>query len=96
MPTYDYRCEKCGNTFEVFQPITAPKLTTCPGCRGKLKRLMGSGAGIIFKGSGFYATDHRSKSYKEAEKKDKESAAPKTEPGTKGTAAPEKKAEAKS
>ncbi len=70
MPTYDYRCEECGNTFEVFQSMTAPKLTVCPRCRGKLKRLLGTGAGIIFKGSGFYATDYRSPSYREAAKKE--------------------------
>jgi len=88
MPTYDYRCEKCGNTFEVFQSMTAPKLTTCPSCRGKLKRLMGKGAGIIFKGSGFYATDHRSPGYKEAAKRE---GGAKAIPETKKAAAPEKK-----
>ena len=85
MPTYDYRCEKCGNTFEVFQPMTAPKLTVCPRCRGKLKRLLGTGAGIIFKGSGFYATDYRSPGYREAAKK--ESGAGKVEPEKKKAAA---------
>lgn len=85
MPTYDYHCEKCGNTFEVFQTMTAPKLTVCPRCRGKLKRLLGTGAGIIFKGSGFYATDYRSPGYREAAKK--ESGSGKGEPEKKKAAA---------
>ena len=63
MPTYDYECKKCGR-FEVFQSITEAKLKRCPTCKGAVKRLMGSGAGIIFKGSGFYQTDYRSPSYK--------------------------------
>ncbi len=75
MPTYDYECQSCGNIFEVFQSISAPKLKKCPRCRGKLKRLLGTGAGIIFKGSGFYATDYRSPSYLEGAKKEKGPAA---------------------
>jgi len=71
MPTYDYQCQDCGHTFEVFQNMTARKLRKCPRCGGKLKRLLGTGAGIIFKGSGFYATDYRSPSYREGEKKEK-------------------------
>ena len=63
MPTYDYECKKCGH-FEVFQNIKDEKLKRCPSCKGPVKRLMGSGAGIIFKGSGFYQTDYRSSSYK--------------------------------
>jgi len=65
MPTYEYACEKCGHKFEEFQSITAKSLRKCPAC-GKmaLKRLIGAGAGIIFKGSGFYQTDYRSDSYK--------------------------------
>ncbi len=72
MPTYDYACEKCGHTFEEFQSITAKSLRKCPAC-GKmaLKRLIGAGAGIIFKGSGFYETDYRSDSYKSAATKEK-------------------------
>ncbi|HOO77332.1 MAG TPA: zinc ribbon domain-containing protein [bacterium] len=70
MPTYDYRCRDCGHTFEVFQPMTARKLRKCPICGGKLERLLGTGAGIIFKGSGFYATDYRKPGYGEAKKKD--------------------------
>jgi len=76
MPTYDYRCQDCGYTFEVFQSMKARKLTRCPRCRGKLKRLLGTGAGIIFKGSGFYATDYRSPTYQEAAKKDKAPVSP--------------------
>jgi len=63
MPTYDYECKKCGR-FEVYQAITDEKFKRCPTCKGPVKRLMGSGAGIIFKGSGFYQTDYRSASYK--------------------------------
>ncbi|NOX99742.1 MAG: zinc ribbon domain-containing protein [Verrucomicrobia bacterium] len=72
MPTYDYECQKCGHHFEAFQSMTADRLTACPEekCKGKLKRLIGAGAGLIFKGSGFYITDYRSDSYKKAAKKD--------------------------
>ncbi len=77
MPTYEYECGKCGNVFEEFQSITAPPRKRCPKCRGKVKRLISGGGGIIFKGSGFYATDYRSNSYKEGEKKEKEAAKPK-------------------
>ncbi len=71
MPTYDYRCEACGHEFEEFQSITAGALRKCPDCKKlKLKRLIGGGAAILFKGSGFYETDYRSESYKKAEAKD--------------------------
>lgn len=75
MPTYDYQCNKCGHEFEYFQSMNDDRLTKCPqkGCRGKVERLLGTGAGIIFKGSGFYETDYRSKSYKEGEKIAKDS-----------------------
>lgn len=64
MPTYDYECEKCGHEFESFHSITAPSITDCPKCKAKnkVRRLIGSGAGIIFKGSGFYETDYKRKS----------------------------------
>lgn len=62
MPTYDYECTKCGHTFEAFQQMSDKPLTKCPKCDKKLRRLIGSGAGIIFKGSGFYATDYKKKS----------------------------------
>jgi len=72
MPTYDYECKACGYTFEKFQSITASPIRTCPKCRKRrVKRLIGTGAGIIFKGSGFYQTDYRSDSYKKAAEKDK-------------------------
>lgn len=74
MPTYDYECGSCGHTFEQFQSIKAASLKKCPQCgRNTLKRLIGAGAGLIFKGSGFYITDYRSDSYKKAAKADSES-----------------------
>jgi putative FmdB family regulatory protein len=75
MPTYQYLCENCGHEFERFQSITARPLRKCPKCgKARVKRLIGTGVGFIFKGSGFYQTDYRSESYKNAEKKEKESA----------------------
>lgn len=74
MPTYEYQCAKCHKRHEIFQSITAKSLTTCPKCKGRLKRLMSSGSGFLFKGSGFYITDYRSKSYTDAKKKDQPSA----------------------
>jgi len=74
MPTYDYECSSCGHSFERFQNITAEPLKRCPKCRRKVRRLIGTGAGIIFKGSGFYETDYRSDSYRAAAKKDKSDA----------------------
>jgi len=74
MPTYDYICENCEYEFEQFQRITAKPLRTCPKCgRRELKRLIGAGAGVIFKGSGFYETDYRSESYKKAQESEKPS-----------------------
>ena len=72
MPTYEYACSKCEKTFEVFQSMKDKPLTRCPdpGCKGKVKRLLGTGAGLIFKGSGFYITDYRSEGYKSAAKSD--------------------------
>ncbi len=73
MPTYAYVCKNCGHEFEEFQSITAEPLQKCPRCnKHRLKRLIGSGAGIIFKGSGFYQTDYRSESYTKAAKKEKD------------------------
>lgn len=83
MPTYDYQCEKCGHRFEVFQSMKDAKLEDCPQeeCDGKVKRLLGTGAGLIFKGAGFYQTDYRSSSYQAGAKADggSSSPAPKTE-----------------
>ena len=79
MPTYDYKCLECEHQFEKFQGITAPPLEECPECSGKVKRLIGAGAGLIFKGSGFYITDYRSEGYKESEKKDKKTTSEKSD-----------------
>ncbi|MFC1631656.1 FmdB family zinc ribbon protein [Candidatus Omnitrophota bacterium] len=75
MPTYEYQCKKCGHKFEAFQKITAAALNSCPKCKGMVQRLISSGAGFIFKGSGFYSTDYRSKEYQK--KKKEEAAGPK-------------------
>ena len=92
MPNYDYQCPKCGHEFEVFQSMNDARLTKCPqkGCRGKVERKIGTGAGFVFKGSGFYITDYRSEGYKEAAKKD---TAPAAE--TKSESKPEAKTESK-
>ena len=68
MPTYDYRCKSCAHTFERFQSIIAKPLRRCPRCGKAVERLIGTGSGIIFKGSGFYATDYRSESYRQRAK----------------------------
>jgi putative FmdB family regulatory protein len=71
MPTYDYECEACGHTFELFQKISEPVKKKCPECsKLKLRRLFGTGSALVFKGSGFYTTDYRSDSYKKGEKAD--------------------------
>jgi putative FmdB family regulatory protein len=86
MPNYDYQCGKCGHLYEVFQSMKDAKLEDCPleNCEGKVKRLLGTGAGLIFKGAGFYQTDYRSSSYQAGAKADGGSSAaatpaPKTE-----------------
>ena len=71
MPTYEYECESCGYLFEEFQSIIAPPCEVCPKCKGKVKRLIGAGSAIIFKGSGFYTTDYRSEEYKKRAKEEK-------------------------
>jgi putative FmdB family regulatory protein len=60
MPTYEYECEECGNVFDCFQKMSDDPLTECPKCGGSVRRLIGPGSGIIFKGKGFYATDYKS------------------------------------
>ena len=65
MPTYDYRCTKCGKRFELFHGIKDDGVKRCPKCKGKSQRVPGGGAGLLFKGSGFYITDYRSSAYKE-------------------------------
>jgi putative FmdB family regulatory protein len=74
MPTYDYICDDCGHEFEAFEPITSKPQTDCPTCKEpRLRRKIGPGAAILFKGSGFYQTDYRSDSYKKAAKAEKSS-----------------------
>jgi putative FmdB family regulatory protein len=74
MPTYEYKCQKCGLKFERFQNIKEEPIRECPECSGSVKKMISAGAGIIFKGSGFYITDYRSENYKKAEKNEKEPA----------------------
>jgi len=84
MPTYDYECEKCGKSFEAFQSMKDKPFETCPEntcgseewSHGKVRRLIGTGAGLIFKGSGFYITDYRSEGYKKAAQSESGAAAP--------------------
>jgi putative FmdB family regulatory protein len=79
MPTYEYRCKKCGKSFEKLQSMSAAPLKTCPRpkCGGRVERLIGGGAGLIFKGSGFYQTDYKksSSSEKKSESKPKDASA---------------------
>lgn len=101
MPTYDYECKTCKHAWEAFQPITAKPLKKCPECgKGTAKRVIGPGAGILFKGSGFYLTDYRSDSYKKAAEADKKSSEPaKSDSGGKSESSGKsesKKADAKS
>src|SRR5262245_26947067 len=106
MPTYEYRCEGCEHEFEEFQSFNDEPLKKCPQCKkNKLRRLFGTGAAIVFKGSGFYETDYRSEAYKSAAKADQDAAkgaAPADTNGTSGksdsngtAAAPEAKKETK-
>ena len=76
MPTYDYQCDACDHSFELFQRISAPLKRKCPECgRLKLRRLFGTGAAVLFKGSGFYQTDYRSKAYKQSAEADRKAEA---------------------
>ena len=89
MPTYEYACQKCGKNFDAYQSMRDEPYATCPKelCRqakwgkGKVKRLLGTGAGLIFKGSGFYITDYRSNSYQEGAKKEKAAGTERTPDG---------------
>ncbi len=81
MPTYDYRCRKCGHRFEVFHGMKDETPRRCPECGGPAKRVPAGGAGLLFKGSGFYITDYRSKDYKEKARQEKSQGSP---PGEKG------------
>jgi putative FmdB family regulatory protein len=88
MPTYDYICDACGHEFEAFESIKADPQTECPQCReAKLRRKIGAGAAIIFKGSGFYQTDYRSESYKKSAAADKP-AEPTAKPADTATPSP--------
>lgn len=99
MPTYEYHCDACGNHFDEFQGINEPTLKKCPKCKKqKLRRIFGTGAAIIFKGSGFYETDYRSDAYKSAAKADKEQSSggdKKDTNGTTGSSSESKPAESK-
>ncbi len=95
MPTYEYECTKCDHHFEVFQSMKDDPLKRCPKCRCKIRKVLGSGAGIIFKGSGFYQTDYRSKDYHEAAKKDKSAASTTSEKSDKKADKPAKAEKAK-
>lgn len=80
MPTYDYECDACGHEMELFQQINDPIKKKCPECsKLKLRRLFGTGAAVVFKGSGFYETDYRSDSYKKSAEKDKKASEKKSE-----------------
>lgn len=92
MPTYDYQCDACDHTFEVFQGINDPKKRKCPECgKLKLRRLLGAGAAVVFKGSGFYQTDYRSESYKKAKAADKPKDSGSSESSKKSESKPKKK-----
>ncbi len=96
MPTYEYECLNCGIIFDQFQKITDKPIKKCTKCGGKVRRLFSSGAGIIFKGSGFYATDYRSDSYKRDAKKEtatgeNKSSSDSSKPCTQGNACTAKK-----
>lgn len=98
MPTYDYICDSCGNEFEAFESIKADPQTVCPKCsENTLRRKIGAGAAIIFKGSGFYQTDYRSESYKKRAEADKpsDSSSKPAESSTKSTDASAPKTESK-
>src|SRR6202171_6279756 len=85
MPTYEYQCDACQHNFDDFQGINDKPLKKCPKCgKAKLRRVFGTGAAILFKGSGFYETDYRSESYKAGAKADAEKNKPATDNGTTG------------
>ena len=79
MPTYEYKCEECGYLFEEFQSMSADPLEICPKCNGHVHRLISSGNGFLFKGSGFYITDYRSENYKKGKEKAESSSSGKKE-----------------
>lgn len=71
MPTYEYECRKCGKTFEVFQKMTDAPVKKCVSCKGAVRRLIGTGGGVIYKGGGFYTTEYRSEEYKRKAREEK-------------------------
>ncbi|HCK42341.1 MAG: zinc ribbon domain-containing protein [Pirellulales bacterium] len=86
MPTYDYECDACGHEFELFQSISESNKRKCPECgKLKLRRLFGTGAAVVFKGSGFYETDYRSESYKKGAEKAKKAKEKKSSDSSKKT-----------
>ena len=96
MPTYEYECDACGHKFEKFQPITAAPIKKCPVCgKKKVRRLIGTGAGLIFKGSGFYITDYRDASYKDKAKSESGGGETKSETKSESSSDGEKKTETK-
>lgn len=103
MPTYEYVCEKCGHEFEKYQSIADNALTRCPEdlCgkkkwgKGAVKRKIGTGGGLLFKGTGFYITDYRSEGYKQSAKKDSEASKPAAAPAPAAESKPAPKVEAK-
>jgi putative FmdB family regulatory protein len=104
MPTYEYACEKCGHQFDIFQSMKDKPLTVCPKekCgkktwgKGRVRKMLGAGAGLIFKGSGFYITDYRSESYKQAAKKESGGGSSESKSSGGADSKPAAKSEAKS
>jgi len=90
MPTYEYKCKQCGNLFELFQSMSAEPVKVCPKCGGEVVRLIGAGAGAIFKGKGFYQTDYKNPPKKE-NKKESSKSEKKTDPGSSKPSNEEKK-----
>jgi len=88
MPTYEYECSQCSHRFEQSQSMTAEPIKICPVCKGPTRRLIGRGAGIIFKGSGFYQTDYRSSSYQKKAEADKKKPDPTKKPDSNTTPPP--------
>lgn len=86
MPTYEYHCDACDHNFDEFQSMSEEPLKKCPKCKkSKLRRVFGTGAAILFKGAGFYETDYRSDSYKQAAKKDQEASSKTSSTSSDGT-----------
>ena len=96
MPTYEYECDACGHRFEKFQSITSAAIRKCPKCgKSKVRRLISAGAGLLFKGSGFYITDYRADSYNQAAKADAPASSGDGKADAKSDAKPDVKAESK-